>query len=925
MKLIIKYNEEMKETQVGGKFHKQHVMAKAKINIPEFFCLTKSFYEIVFSEIKDECHEIISGIDFQSQVSIERASLTIKDMFRAVRLGHKMEDMILEAFDKSFEKSDLVAVRSSMVADAGGISEDSEKDAFAGISETLLYVPRNRLIGSIKECWASGFSLEALVYRKTQGIELTSFGVAIGIQKMIFGERSFVMFTCDPGTSARDTIIACGYGIGEGVVQESVPIDHFFVAGATQKVRSEIAAKDSMLTFDKERGYGLKKISVEKGKETLPALSQEQIGQLVLAGKKIEKIFKMPQDIEGTVTQDGNIYFLQSRPIVFNYDRRIVWTNSNITESFPGVSSALTFSFARFFYQAIFYNIYRQLGVGTDKMLENNHFIENMVGYLDGRIYYNLNSFYRLHSQTPLFPLLRAHWEKMMGFKASYQTHETGHFKRILQKMGEILELQSAVIRGITYYFFHDRMMKHFYKFWNDLYAPLRIKNFAKWDPIEIISIYHRVWNEVRKEWSVTLLNDSYLPIFNGIAEKLFSQDKFRDHPGLLSDLLCGGESLKSVEIMLSAVRLGEMVRSDDSLMKIMKNFSNNEIWQMYAKNLLPPDFSKVIKTHLLENGDRGLAELKMEQPSLRDNPCELIEIIRQYALSTSVTVEDLMNKEKETRNRGELVLKEILLKKSPVRYLGYKYMLSKLRGYIRHRENSRYCRSELFGFSKRIFRELGDQLYQLGAIKERCDVYHLTQEEIFGYFGGTGTVKNLQTLVEIRKGEYEEHLKVQTAEQITTIGPIFRNSLRPRTDNEESENGVLRGIPSSSGKVIGIAKRVINPTKIERISEFEILIAKETDPGWLFLMLSARGIIVEKGSSLSHTAITGRKFNIPTIVALKNATSSIPDGALIEMDGASGEVRILLESKDLPKDMENFTIDSLTGDLVQRVKEGGI
>ncbi len=58
--------------------------------------------------------------------------------------------------------------------------------------------------------------------------------------------------------------------------------------------------------------------------------------------------------------------------------------------------------------------------------------------------------------------------------------------------------------------------------------------------------------------------------------------------------------------------------------------------------------------------------------------------------------------------------------------------------------------------------------------------------------------------------------------------------------------------------------------------------------------MLAAKGIIVERGSMLSHTAITGRKLGIPTVVALSNATTRIPDGALIEIDGSTGQVKLL-------------------------------
>ena len=70
------------------------------------------------------------------------------------------------------------------------------------------------------------------------------------------------------------------------------------------------------------------------------------------------------------------------------------------------------------------------------------------------------------------------------------------------------------------------------------------------------------------------------------------------------------------------------------------------------------------------------------------------------------------------------------------------------------------------------------------------------------------------------------------------------------------------------------------------------ILVAHSTDPGWVFLMTAARGIIVEKGSVLSHTAIVGRELGIPTIVGVKDATRRIADGAMVFMDGGTGAVR---------------------------------
>ena len=72
-----------------------------------------------------------------------------------------------------------------------------------------------------------------------------------------------------------------------------------------------------------------------------------------------------------------------------------------------------------------------------------------------------------------------------------------------------------------------------------------------------------------------------------------------------------------------------------------------------------------------------------------------------------------------------------------------------------------------------------------------------------------------------------------------------------------------------------------------------EILVAPVTDPGWMFLMFAAKGLIVERGSVLSHTAIIGRELGIPTIVGVEGATDRIESGDEIEMDGSTGEIVI--------------------------------
>jgi pyruvate,water dikinase len=61
-----------------------------------------------------------------------------------------------------------------------------------------------------------------------------------------------------------------------------------------------------------------------------------------------------------------------------------------------------------------------------------------------------------------------------------------------------------------------------------------------------------------------------------------------------------------------------------------------------------------------------------------------------------------------------------------------------------------------------------------------------------------------------------------------------------------------------------------------------------------VFLMVPAAGLVVERGSILSHTAIIGRELGIPTVVGVADATTLIADGQLVEIDGGTGVVRVL-------------------------------
>jgi phosphohistidine swiveling domain-containing protein len=107
----------------------------------------------------------------------------------------------------------------------------------------------------------------------------------------------------------------------------------------------------------------------------------------------------------------------------------------------------------------------------------------------------------------------------------------------------------------------------------------------------------------------------------------------------------------------------------------------------------------------------------------------------------------------------------------------------------------------------------------------------------------------------------------------------------------------LLRGHGCCPGIVRG-RPRVLDSAHAERLGPGEILVARHTDPGWVTVFPLAAGILVERGSVLSHSAIVARELGIPTIVGIAGLTEAVAGVAEVEMDGASGTVDIRAASE---------------------------
>ncbi|MFN7974969.1 MAG: PEP-utilizing enzyme [Acidobacteriota bacterium] len=187
----------------------------------------------------------------------------------------------------------------------------------------------------------------------------------------------------------------------------------------------------------------------------------------------------------------------------------------------------------------------------------------------------------------------------------------------------------------------------------------------------------------------------------------------------------------------------------------------------------------------------------------------------------------------------------------------------------------------------KRVFRAIGASLARDGVIDAPGDIFHLTVEEIAR--AARQPPADLRALVDTRKREDAHHRTLSPPPRIVTGSARHETELPPATPGARE----IRGIGCAPGIARGPARIIDRPAgEVELLGR--ILVAPLTDPGWIFLMVAASGLVSERGSILSHTAIVGRELGIPTVVDARGATTLIHDGQPIAIDGRTGIVRLL-------------------------------
>ena len=888
--------------QIGGKAFNLNRL-NSDINVSDWVVIpVDCFFQFLKSTGLDaKIGTIINGI------SGNNTAKAAEDI-HAMILSEKLPEVILTELAAVVEnqfKSDFISVRSSAA------DEDSTTHSFAGIHDSFLFIKGlESTVDHIKKVWASAYQHRALSYRLENNLTLHPAPMAVILQKMINAESSGVAFTADPTTrNPHKIIISSLYGVGEGLVSAGLDADLVEYSKSSGEFCKTIAKKETQYLFNNDMSEGIKEFPVAREKQEKLSLTDRQLSQITEVALKIEQAYGRPQDIEFCFDAAGTLFILQTRPITTVHEygpaagNRLIWDNSNIIESYSGVTSPMTFSFIRRAYTIVYHCFSQVMGISPEKVQDNQHVFENMLGIFRGQVYYNIVNWYRLVHLFPGFNYNKGFMESMMGLREKIDLDESEDSKTASAFQRYFVELPALfklLTRSAWNFWTIRKRVAQFDSHFKKHYSKWEVMDFNKMPPHELMKLYNQMERALLWNWKTPIINDFFVMIFYGSLKK-YCMDWCNDESGSLqNDLICGEGGIESTEPTKMLMKIALTIKKNKELSKFFLSQKAAKLAELVPEDPAFADINTQIKKYLDLYGFRCMNELKLEEPSLRENPEFIYQMIQNYLTLKDDEALDPGNKdmqEQEIRKKAEKRAFAAIERTLFPRKLIFKWILRNARLGVKNRENMRFVRTRIYGLLRELINAVGAFFANENLIEKQHDIFYLTIDEVWDYVKGTAVTTNLRGLIKLRKEEFDNYRNENIPipdDHFETYGlaynhNLFQNWTQPKTDVKEGE---LQGTGCCPGTVTNKVRVLKSPSDNMQLNG-EILVAGRTDPGWVPLYPTISGLLIERGSILSHSAIVAREMGIPAIVGIPNLLNTIKDGQTIKMDGKTGVIQL--------------------------------
>ncbi len=777
-------------------------------------------------------------------------------------------------------KNNFFAVRSSAT------QEDGESSSYAGVLETFLYVTRESILTNIYNCFHS-FSNERLkAYEQSSKQSSENSAMAVVIQEMIESDISGVMFTRAPDLDNSLVYIESGLGLGEGVVSGIVDVDRFYISRFNEVIKSEINNKEEALIYS-NKNKKIEKIRISEEKSLKSSLNKSQLQELTNAALSIEDFYKHPCDIEWTFS-NNELFILQSRPITQKSKPLELYIDTNLSESYPGHTTPITGDYVNEAYSRTHLELAQLIGLDGQRRKELMPYLDTMTNYVDGHMYYRLESYYNILLSIPGGKQNLQNWHRMIGgeanqinIKTTVSPADTKDAISYYKFLGSILFKHSTIFQN----FIVNANKKK-----KELYSSLEKSQSIS----NKVSLFKYALKSI-EGFSLTAFND--VLTMKGLNQICRILDKYEIDHSIIPALLKTESGVESLNPLNHLISLSETIKDPEfyeifkALCESTKNISIFKRYDIILEALTKQgheDTAQAISKFIDKYGNRSFEELKLESLTIKQSPELLLSLLKLHETSSNKN-EVNVNEEDNTESLDKIGFIDRKL---------LKLVVSKTRKYIATREECRLIRGEMYGWFRECFLSIFEELRLHSDLSHipTLDFFYLHLNNLYEIQRGEIEISEIEEIIIKNKkkylpvNSYPEFLYKEDLENASYIGKVEEDSTITLGEVE------VRGLSASKGNIVGKVLVLNNPIEALHRDDLHecILVTKNTDPAWIYIMTKCKGLISEKGSLLSHTAIIGRELNVPTVVGVKNITQLLKNTKQINLDADKGVINII-------------------------------
>ena len=740
-----------------------------------------------------------------------------------------------------------LAVRSS------ALGEDGAETSFAGQYETILDVRGEAALREAMEaCLLSAENERATAYREARDVDEAGSEsdatpvMSIVVQRMVDARASGVCFTVDPVTNRRNRLVIDSVrGLGEALVSGLASPDH------DELQREQEKWEKTDLSSEGAR----------------PVLSQKEREWIAREALEAEGNVGEPLDLEWAIDGEGELFWLQARPIttleldpqsldMHSGEPSDVYTRCNVGEMMPGAVSPLTFSTCARGIDLGWMRIMESVGVERTTTSESCY-----IGMSHGHLFINLSEGSRFSTavmgSSPDQQSLAICGRLVPEVKATAVPPLSKRVPRIFRQVSAVLRpkprlrrMEALLARGAI---------------------AAGVSSQETWERIDAKK------DDLNEAYELHLIVSSgagaLAPI---LLRRLAGEGEPTDeHHAIVAALLAGAEGVESADIAEGIeIILNALVAESETSINFVDLEGDDAI--AWLESEAAGRARELWRDYLSRHHHRSLRELDIRQPEWGYDPTPLVRSL-------------------QTQLRGRIKSEAsgnsaIKANPSPLAPTPGVEQFKRIQGIahaaVRNRERGKSLLVGLTAHFKRAYRALAIQLVDEGRLPDADAVYFLLHEELGELTrSDAGSFSAYHELALARRAAlaYQETLSFPEV-------AVGLPQPEPKAKGSGNEREVV-GKPVSRGRVEGRVRVVLTLEEAETLEPGEILVAPITDVGWTPYFAIIAGLVTDIGSAVSHGAVVAREYGLPAVLNTQIGTSVLKTGERVILDGDRGLV----------------------------------